>query len=60
MEMTANSSGSKITNMLRRKSNGKEVLEYFQNNFFFLAEDKTRDLSRHNFNFNIVEYQRYL
>lgn len=61
VEMTANSSDSKnIENVLREKSNGKRVLEYFQNDFFFLAEDETQDLYRHSFNFNIVEYQQYL
>lgn len=59
--MTASSSGSKIVeNVLRKKSNVKGVLEYFQNNFFYLAQDETHDLSRHNFNFNVVEYQQYL
>lgn len=61
MEMTANSSDRKnVARMLRKKSNGKGVLEFFQNNFFFLAQDETRDLARHNFNFSIVEYQQYL
>lgn len=58
--MTASSSDSKnVEKVLRKKSNGKDVLEYFQNNFFFLAQDETHDLSRHSFNFNIVEYQQY-
>lgn len=59
--MTASSSDSKIVeNVPRMKSNGKRVLEYFQNNFFFLAQGETHDLSRHNYNFNVVEYQRCL
>lgn len=61
VEMTANSSDSKnVENVLREKSNGRGVLEYFQNNFLLLAEDETRDLSRHSFNFNRIEYQQYL
>lgn len=59
--MTGNSSDSKnVENMLRKKSNGKGVLEYFQNSFLFLAQDETHDLSRHNFNFNILEYLQHL
>lgn len=59
--MTGSSSDSKnVENVLRKKSNGKGVLEYFQNSFFFLAQDETHDLSRHNFNFNILEYLQCL